>query len=140
MQPSCIINILVFINSVEIMAQNIFFIHHVESFWTRDSFIFKCFYKICLLAMLKGDRENTGTETEGCVHFVGETHFDLRCLSVVEKSVTSKFQSWNTTPATPCLCKHNRGHAFYSKCSSGVHTYVDAGEARQATYRLNCSG
>jgi hypothetical protein len=43
------------------------------------------------------------------------------------------------------LCKHNREHAFYSNCSSGGHTDVgtsgiyNEGEARQATYRLNCS-
>jgi hypothetical protein len=39
--------------------------------------------------MWKGDRENMGTETEGCVldvHLGGETHFDLRCLTVVEKA------------------------------------------------------
>jgi hypothetical protein len=60
--------------------------------------------------MSKGDRKNMETDTEGCVldiHFGGETHFDLRCLTVVEKSVTNKCQSKNSTPATPCLCKHN---------------------------------
>jgi hypothetical protein len=34
-------------------------------------------------------RENKGTETIGCVmdiHFGGGTHFDLRCLTVVEKA------------------------------------------------------
>jgi hypothetical protein len=39
--------------------------------------------------MSKGDRENLGTEIKGCVldiHFGGETHFDLRCLTVVEKT------------------------------------------------------
>jgi hypothetical protein len=98
--------------------------------------------------MSKGDRENMGTETEGCVldiHFGGETHFDLRCLTVVEKSVTNKSHSNNSTPATPCLCKHNREHAFYSNCISGVILMLPplgiyiGGEARQATYRLNCS-
>jgi hypothetical protein len=79
------------------------------------------------LAMSKGDRENMGTETEGCVldiHFGGETHFDLRCLTVVEKSVTNKSHSNNSTPATPCFCKHNREHAFYSNCISGGNTDV----------------
>jgi hypothetical protein len=59
-----------------------------------------------------------GTETEGCVldlHLGGETHFDLRRLTVVEKSLTNKLQSKNSTPATPCLCKHNREHALYSR-------------------------
>jgi hypothetical protein len=71
--------------------------------------------------------ENMGTETKGCVldiHFGGKTHFDLRCLTVVERSVTNKCQLENSTPATPCLCKHNREHAFYSNCSSGGHTDV----------------
>jgi hypothetical protein len=86
--------------------------------------------------MSKGDRENMGTETKGCVldiHFGGETHFDLHYLTVVEKSVTNKYQSKNSTLATPCLCNHNREHAFYSNCSSGGHTdgiYIE-GEARQ---------
>jgi hypothetical protein len=38
--------------------------------------------------MSKGNRENMGTETKGFVldiHFGGDTHFDLRCLTVVEK-------------------------------------------------------
>jgi hypothetical protein len=55
--------------------------------------------------MSKSDRENVGTETKGCVldiHLGGETHFDLRCLTVMEKSVTNKCQSKNSTPATPC--------------------------------------
>jgi hypothetical protein len=76
------------------------------------------------MGMSKGDRENMGTETKGCVldiHFGGET---LYCLTVVEKSVTNKSQSKNSTPVTPCLCKHNREHAFYSYCSSGGHTDV----------------
>jgi hypothetical protein len=77
--------------------------------------------------MSKGDWENMGTETEGCVldiHFGGETHFDLRCLTVVEKSVTNKCQSKNSTLATTWMCKHNREHAFYSNYSSGGHTDV----------------
>jgi hypothetical protein len=70
-----------------------------------------------------------GTETEGCVldmdiHFGGETHFDLRCLTVVEKSVTNKCLSKNSTPTTSCLRKHNREHAFSSNFSSGGHTDV----------------
>jgi hypothetical protein len=35
--------------------------------------------------MSKGDRENMGTETEGCVldlHLSDETYFVLRCLTV----------------------------------------------------------
>jgi hypothetical protein len=53
-------------------------------------------------------------------------------------------QSKNSTPATH---KHNREDAFYSNCRSGGDTdvadvtlgiYIE-GEARQATYRLNCS-
>jgi hypothetical protein len=64
---------------------------------------------------------------------------------VVEKSVTNKCQAKNSTPATPCLYKHNREHAFYFNFSSGDHTDVAIGiyierEARQATYRLNYSG
>jgi hypothetical protein len=42
--------------------------------------------------MLKGDKENMGTETKGClldIHFGGETHFDLRYLTEVEKSVNA---------------------------------------------------
>jgi hypothetical protein len=81
----------------------------------------------CLLEMSKGNTENMKTETEGCVvdiHFGGETYFDLPYLTVVEKSVTNKCQSKNCTPATPCLCKHNREHAFYSNCSSGGHIDV----------------
>jgi hypothetical protein len=65
--------------------------------------------------MSKGDRENMGTDMGILdIHLGGETHFDLRCLTVVEKSVTNKCQSKNSTPATPCLCKHNREHAFYT--------------------------
>jgi hypothetical protein len=45
-------------------------------------------------------------------------------LTVVEKSVRNKCQSKTSTPATPCLCNHNREHAFYSNCSSGGHTDV----------------
>jgi hypothetical protein len=81
----------------------------------------------CLLAMSKGDRKNMKTETKGCVldiHFGGGTHFDLRCLTVVEKTVTNKWQLKNSTPATPCLCRHNREHTFFSNCSSGGHTDV----------------
>jgi hypothetical protein len=51
--------------------------------------ITKCYH--CLLEMSKDDRKGIGTETKGCVldiHFGGETHFDLRCLTVVEKRVT----------------------------------------------------
>jgi hypothetical protein len=79
------------------------------------------------MMVLKNDRENMETETKGCVlgtHYGVETHFDLRCFTVVEKSITNKCQSKNSTPATPCLCKHNREHAFYSNCSSGDHTDV----------------
>jgi hypothetical protein len=50
-------------------------------------------------------RRVIGTETKSCVldiHFGGKTHFDLRVLN--------KCQSKNSTPATPCLCKHNRNH------------------------------
>jgi hypothetical protein len=39
--------------------------------------------------MSKSDRESIRTETEGCVldiHLGGETHFDLRCLTVVENA------------------------------------------------------
>jgi hypothetical protein len=82
---------------------------------------------ILITGMSKSDRENTKTETKGCVldiHYGGETHFDLRCLTVVEKSVTDKRQSKNNTTVTPCLYKYNRDHAFYSNCSSGVHTDV----------------
>jgi hypothetical protein len=90
------------------------------------------------------------TETKGClldVYFGGETHFDLRCLTVVERSVSNKCQSKNSTPATPCLYKLNREHAFYSNSSSGGHIlmlpivgiYIEK-EARQATYKLICSG
>jgi hypothetical protein len=56
------------------------------------------------------------------IYFCSETHFDLRCLTVVGKSITNECQSKNSTPATPRLCKHNRDHAFY--CSSGGHTDV----------------
>jgi hypothetical protein len=67
------------------------------------------------------------TETKGCVldiHFGGETHFDLRCHTVVKKSVPNKCQSKNSTPATPCLYNHSRKLALYSNCSSGGHTDV----------------
>jgi hypothetical protein len=77
--------------------------------------------------MSKGDIKNMGTETEGCVldlHFGGVTHFDLRCLTVAEQSVTNKCQSKNSTSATPCWCKHNKEHAFSSNCSSEGHTDV----------------
>jgi hypothetical protein len=65
---------------------------------------------------------------------------------VVERSVSNKFQSKNSTPATPCLYKLNREHAFYSNSSSGGHIlmlpplriYIE-GEARQATHKLICS-
>jgi hypothetical protein len=52
------------------------------------------------------------------------THFDLRCLTVVEKSARNKCQSKNSTPATPCLYKHNREHEFYCNWGSGGHTDV----------------
>jgi hypothetical protein len=77
--------------------------------------------------MRKVDRKNMGTETKGCVmdiHFGGKTNIDLRSLTVVEKSVKNKFQSKNSSPATPCLYKHNKEHAYYSYCSSGGHTDV----------------
>jgi hypothetical protein len=77
-------------------------------------------------------RENMETETNGCVldiHFGGGTHFDQRSLTVVEKSLTNKCQSKNSTPTTPCLCKHNGEHAFYSNCSSGGHTRARFGHS-----------
>jgi hypothetical protein len=91
-------------------------------------------------------------ETKSCVleiHFGGETHFDLRCLIVVEKNVTNKCQSKNSTPAMTCLYKNNREHAFYPNCSSGGHTDVafllfilrEGQDRRLTEYRLNnCSG
>jgi hypothetical protein len=100
--------------------------------------------------MSKGDRENMGTETEGCVldlHLSDETHFVLRCLTVVGKSAANKCQSKNGTPATPFLCEHSREYAFWPNYSSNplevilmlppLGIYI-AGEARQATW-LNCS-
>jgi hypothetical protein len=63
------------------------------------------------MAMSKGDRENMGTETKDCVldiKFGGETHFDINFFTVVEKIVTNKCQSKNSTSSTPCLCKHNK--------------------------------
>jgi hypothetical protein len=77
--------------------------------------------------MSKGNRGNIRIETESSVldtHFGGETHFHLRCHTVVAKSVINKSQSKNSTPATPRLCKHNRKHAFYANCNSGSHTDV----------------
>jgi hypothetical protein len=82
----------------------------------------------CLLAMSKSDRENMGIETKGC----GETHFYLRRLTVVEKSFTNKCQSKNSTPAMLCLCKNN-------DVATSFGIYIE-GEARQATYTLNCYG
>jgi hypothetical protein len=100
--------------------------------------------------MSKGDRENMGTETAGCVldlNLSDETHFVLRCLTVVGKSAANKCQSKNGTPATPCLCEHSREYAFWPNYSSNplevilmlppLGIYI-AGEARQATW-LNCS-
>jgi hypothetical protein len=68
--------------------------------------------------MQKGDRENMGIETKGCVldiHFGGETDFDLRCLTVVENASQI---SVNQKKA------HLQRLAFYSNCSSGSHTDV----------------
>jgi hypothetical protein len=99
--------------------------------------------------MWKGDREKMGTETESCVldiHLGGDTHFDLRCLTVVEKSVINKCQSKNSTPATPCLC--NITGSMYSTPTAVLEgklmlppfgSYIE-GVARQAIYRLTCSG
>jgi hypothetical protein len=90
-----------------------------------------------------------GTETEGCVldkHLGGETHFDLRCLTVVEKSVTNKCQSKNSTTATPsCVsitgCMHSTPTVALEVILMlpPLGIYIEE-EARHATYRLNCSG
>jgi hypothetical protein len=64
------------------------------------------------LPLPSGERKIMGTEIEGCVlgiHLGGETHFDLRHLTVVEKSVTKKCQSNNSTTATPCLQANSIG-------------------------------
>jgi hypothetical protein len=64
---------------------------------------------------------------------------------VVGKSVTNECQSKNSTPATPRLCTHNREHSFPTAVLEVIlmlphlGIYIE-GEARQATYRLNCSG
>jgi hypothetical protein len=96
--------------------------------------------------MSKGNRENMRTETEGCVldmYLGGETHFDLCCLTVVEKSVTNKCQSKNSTPATPCESITGSMHSTPTAALEVIlmlpplGIYIE-GEARQATYRLNC--
>jgi hypothetical protein len=91
--------------------------------------------------MLKGDRESMGTETK-CgvldIHFGGETHFDLRCLTVVEKasqiSVNRKTEhlqwSMHSTPTAALKV---------ILMLSPLGIYIE-GETRQVTYRLNCSG
>jgi hypothetical protein len=75
-----------------------------------------------------------------------ETHFDLRCLTVVEKSVTNTCQSKNSRPATPCLYKITG--SMHSTPTAALEVilmlpplgiYIEE-EGRQATYRLNCSG
>jgi hypothetical protein len=97
--------------------------------------------------MSKGDKENMGTETKGCVlhiHFGGETHFDLCCLTVVEKSVINKCQSAHLQR----LASVSITGSMHSTPIAALEVililpplgiYIE-GEARQATYRLNCSG
>jgi hypothetical protein len=81
--------------------------------------------------MSKGDKKNMGTESEtkSCVldiHFDGKTHFNLRFLIVVEKSITNKCQSRNRITwimrSTPML--------------SPLGIYIER-EVSQVTYRLN---
>jgi hypothetical protein len=95
--------------------------------------------------MSKGERENMGTETEGCVldiHLGGETHFDLRCLTVMEKSVTNKGQS--NTAHMQCLACASKTESMHVTPTAArkvilmlppLGIYIE-GEARQATYRL----
>jgi hypothetical protein len=64
-----------------------------------------------------------GTEPEGCeldIHFGGETHFDLRCLTVVVKASQISVNQ-KTADLQRLAC---REHAFYSNCSSGSRTDV----------------
>jgi hypothetical protein len=59
--------------------------------------------------------------------------------------VINKCQSKKNTPATPCLCKHNKEHSTPTAAVevilmlSPLGFYIE-GEARQTTYRLKCSG
>jgi hypothetical protein len=80
-----------------------------------------------LLAMSKDDRKNIGLKPK-IVYWIYTTVVQpiltYAALPVVEKSVTNKCHSKNSTPARSYLCKHNREHAFYSNCSSGGHTDV----------------
>jgi hypothetical protein len=91
--------------------------------------------------MSKGDRENMGTETKG-----DETHFDLRCLIVVEKSVTNKSQS-KKAHLQRIACVRIAGSMHSTPTAAlkvilmlpPLDIYIEA-EAKQATYRLKCSG
>jgi hypothetical protein len=88
-------------------------------------------------------------ETKGCVldiHFGGETHFDLRCLTVVAKSVQISV-NWKTAHLQPFACINITG-SMHSDPTAALEVilmllalgiYIE-GEAKQATYRLNCSG
>jgi hypothetical protein len=71
--------------------------------------------------MSKGDKKNMETETKGFVldiHFGGETHFYLRCLTLVQKA--SQISVIRKTAHLQRLA-HNREHAFYSNYSSRGH-------------------
>jgi hypothetical protein len=111
----------------------------MNNFTGRDKIITGYIQKISLPSgkVKERYRKNIGTETKSCV---------LHCLTVVEKSVIEKCQSKWSWNVTPCLCKHNREHVLYSNAALEVilmlpslGIYIE-GTARQATYRLNCSG
>jgi hypothetical protein len=80
------------------------------------------------------------------LHLAGETHFDLRCLTVVEKA--SQISVKRKTALQVCLACLSITWSMHSTpiaalevmlMSPPLGIYIE-GEARQATYRLNCPG
>jgi hypothetical protein len=68
------------------------------------------------------------TETKSCVldiYFGGETYFNLRYLNIVEKSVTNKCLSKNSTPAMPRLkLKTGYSRAIHRNKIEGTRTHT----------------
>jgi hypothetical protein len=96
--------------------------------------------------MLKGDRENMKTVTKGCVLVIiyfGETHFDLRwwkkASQISVKRKTAQLQRLACVNITGSMHSTSTVALEVILMLPPLDIYIE-GLARQATYRLICSG
>jgi hypothetical protein len=102
--------------------------------------------KLCLLAISKGDRENMGTETEGCVlgiHFGGLTYAALlwwkKASQISVNRKTAHLQRLACVSITGSMHLTSTAALEVILMVPPLGIYIE-GEVRQANYRLNCSG